>query len=484
MKKKWVIGLIAGSVAILAVIIGVFAYQCWLEDNIVFTDSDKITVQYGDKFDLSGVNIIKKGYLNNKKDDIDVSYNGKVDEKSLGKYDVDVIVHKGKKKKTKKYVVEVVDTVAPVIELSGDREITVEAGDEYDEPGYTATDNCDDDVTDNVIVDGKVDTSVLGDYTISYSVKDSSGNEATAARIVHVTDTTSPEITFDGGDVYYMAKGTDYSEPGYTATDNYDGDISDKVQVSGTVDTNTSGKYTLTYTVKDSAGNQAEASRTVRVYSPMSVDTVNPGSKVVYLTFDDGPGPYTAQLLDILDKYNVKATFFVTNTHPDYQNLIAQEAQRGHTIAIHSASHDYARIYQNVDAYFQDFDEMNNIIIAQTGKSADIVRFPGGSSNTISARYCSGIMSQLVYEVEDRGFQYCDWNVSSGDAGGTTSTGEVFCNVTEGISRNNISIVLQHDIKDFSVNAVEQIIQWGLSEGYTFLPITAQTPMSHHGVNN
>ena len=117
-------------------------------------------------------------------------------------------------------------------------------------------------------------------------------------------------------------------------------------------------------------------------------------------------------------------------------------------------------------------------------KSADIVRFPGGSSNTISARYCSGIMSQLVYEVEDRGFQYCDWNVSSGDAGGTTSTGEVFCNVTEGISRNNISIVLQHDIKDFSVNAVEQIIQWGLSEGYTFLPITAQTPMSHHGVNN
>ena len=210
----------------------------------------------------------------------------------------------------------------------------------------------------------------------------------------------------------------------------------------------------------------------------------NPGDKVVYLTFDDGPGPYTEKLLDILDRYNVKATFFVTNGKPDYQNLIAQEAQRGHTVAIHSASHDYAKIYQSVDAYFADFDEMNSIITAQTGKAADLVRFPGGSSNTISKKYCYGIMSQLVCAVEERGFRYCDWNVSSGDAGGTTSTSQVVANVIEGIKSNNVSVVLQHDIKNFSVDAVEQIIQWGLSEGYTFLPMTSTTPMSHHGVNN
>mgnify|MGYP001340522615 CR=1 FL=1 len=207
--------------------------------------------------------------------------------------------------------------------------------------------------------------------------------------------------------------------------------------------------------------------------------------KKISISFDAAWGADdTIKLLDILDRYNVKATFFVTNGKPDYQNLIAQEAQRGHTVAIHSASHDYAKIYQSVDAYFADFDEMNSIITAQTGKAADLVRFPGGSSNTISKKYCYGIMSQLVCAVEERGFRYCDWNVSSGDAGGTTSTSQVVANVIAGIKGNNVSVVLQHDIKNFSVDAVEQIIQWGLSEGYTFLPIISTTPMSHHGVNN
>ena len=244
--------------------------------------------------------------------------------------------------------------------------------------------------------------------------------------------------------------------------------------------------------VSDSGVVKAQEKEVKTTKAPKKASTAEPTikptddttTKKVYLTFDDGPGPYTEKLLDILDRYNVKATFFVTNGKPDYQNLIAQEAQRGHTVAIHSASHDYAKIYQSVDAYFADFDEMNSIITAQTGKAADLVRFPGGSSNTISKKYCYGIMSQLVCAVEERGFRYCDWNVSSGDAGGTTSTSQVAANVIAGIKGNNVSVVLQHDIKNFSVDAVEQIIQWGLSEGYTFLPIISTTPMSHHGVNN
>ena len=263
-----------------------------------------------------------------------------------------------------------------------------------------------------------------------------------------------------------------------------DGDITDKVQVTGDVNTSECGSYTVSYKVSDSSGNTAEAERTVRVYKPMTDNVVNPGNKVVYLTFDDGPGPYTQELLDVLDRYNVKATFFVTNGKPDYQNLIAEEASRGHTVAIHSASHDYSRIYQSVDAYFDDLNEMNNIILTQTGKYADIIRFPGGSSNTVSRSYCEGIMSQLVCAVEAKGFRYCDWNVSSGDAGSANTASQVICNVINGIKGRNISIVLQHDIKKFSVDAVEEIIQWGLSEGYTFLPITSTTPMSHHGINN
>ena len=81
----------------------------------------------------------------------------------------------------------------------------------------------------------------------------------------------------------------------------------------------------MTYEVSDSSGNKATATRVVSVYDPAATaDTVNPGNKIIYLTFDDGPGKYTQGLLDVLDKYNVKATFFVTNTHPDYQNMIAE----------------------------------------------------------------------------------------------------------------------------------------------------------------
>ena len=266
-------------------------------------------------------------------------------------------------------------------------------------------------------------------------------------------------------------------EAGYYAEDICDGDITDKVQVTGDVNTSECGSYTVSYKVSDSSGNTAEAERTVRVYKPMTDNVVNPGN-------NDGPGPYTQELLDVLDRYNVKATFFVTNGKPDYQNLIAEEASRGHTVAIHSASHDYSRIYQSVDAYFDDLNEMNNIIFTQTGKYADIIRFPGGSSNTVSRSYCEGIMSQLVCAVEAKGFRYCDWNVSSGDAGETKYTDDVYNNVISGIQKHKVSVVLQHDIKKFSVDAVEEIIQWGLSEGYTFLPITSTTPMSHHGINN
>lgn len=150
-----------------------------------------------------------------------------------------------------------------------------------------------------------------------------------------------------------VKKGDKYSDPGYTATDNCDGDITDSVKVSGDkVDKDKAGKYTVTYEVSDSSGNKATATRVVSVYDPAATaDTVNPGNKIIYLTFDDGPGKYTQGLLDVLDKYNVKATFFVTNTHPDYQNMIAEEAKRGHTVAIHSASHKYNQIYTSEQAF-------------------------------------------------------------------------------------------------------------------------------------
>ena len=458
MNNRWVKYLMAGSVTVLMVLVIIFIIRSVKENSLVVSCPDTLVVEYGSTNDEADINeTIKKNVLGKKDNKTDIEIEGNVDVTKLGKYDIKIVASRKKKHISRKVAVKVVDTQAPVISLSGDTEITIEVGSNYEEAGFSAVDNYDGDITDKVETSAEVDTYTKGDTTIVYSVKDSSGNEAFTERVIHVEDTTAPQISLTGGEVYYIRMGDTYNEPGYTAVDICDGDVTDKV---------------------------SEVQRTVKVVAPMSDDAVNPGDKVVYLTFDDGPGPYTEKLLDILDRYNVKATFFVTNGKPDYQNLIAQEAQRGHTVAIHSASHDYAKICRSVDAYFADFDEMNSIITAQTGKAADLVRFPGGSSNTISKKYCYGIMSQLGCAVEERGFRYCDWNVSRGDAGGTTSTSQVVANVIAGIKGNNVSVVLQHDIKNFSVDAVEQIIQWGLSEGYTFLPITSTTPMSHHGVNN
>lgn len=476
--------LLIGSVCVLFAVLGMVTYKKSQENKIVFTISDKICVPYGDNIDISNMQVIKNQHLHEKKNKTHITVEGDVNTRKIGDYDIDVIVRKGNKKASKKIVVEVADKEAPVIELSGDIEMTIEAGTQFEEPGFSADDNYDGDLTEKVEKNNDIDTCTKQDVTITYSVKDSSGNEAVANRTVHIVDTTPPQITLTQGSTCYVKCGTEYMEAGYYAEDICDGDITDKVQVTGDVNTRECGSYTVSYKVSDSSGNTAEAVRTVRVYKPMTDNVVNPGNKVVYLTFDDGPGPYTQELLDVLDRYNVKATFFVTNGKPDYQNLIAEEASRGHTVAIHSASHDYSRIYQSVDAYFDDLNEMNNIIFTQTGKYADIIRFPGGSSNTVSRSYCEGIMSQLVCAVEAKGFRYCDWNVSSGDAGSANTASQVICNVINGIKGRNISIVLQHDIKKFSVDAVEEIIQWGLSEGYTFLPITSTTPMSHHGINN
>ena len=211
---------------------------------------------------------------------------------------------------------------------------------------------------------------------------------------------------------------------------------------------------------------------------------IKKGARIIYLTFDDGPGQYTGKLLDILKKYNVKVTFFVTGSGSD--SIIKREYDEGHTVALHSATHDYSKIYKNTNAYFDDLYKIQNRVKRITGETATLIRFPGGSSNTVSRRYDGGthIMSKLSKMVQDKGFYYFDWNVTSGDAAGTPiSSDQVYKNVIKSL-REDYSVVLQHDIKGFSVNAVEKIIQYGLNNGYTFERLTETSPGAHHGINN
>ena len=204
---------------------------------------------------------------------------------------------------------------------------------------------------------------------------------------------------------------------------------------------------------------------------------------IVYLTFDDGPGDYTNALLDVLNKYEIKATFFVTGRGDDV--AIKREFDEGHMVALHTWSHNYAYVYSSIDNYFADLNQIAERVRNITGKEAKLIRFPGGSSNLVSRRYDgrTKIMSTLTREVETRGYQYFDWNIDSDDAGRTKDSDTVFVNVASHL-KPGANVVLQHDIYDYSVAAVERIIQYGIENGYMFEPLSLDSPTVHHRVNN
>ena len=377
------------------------------------------------------------------------------------------------------------DIVAPTITLTNGENVSINVGKPFSDPGFVATDDVDGDLTKNVTVDGYVDGRNYGTYVRTYRVADSSGNICEVKRTVKIGDFSAPVISLKGASSSYIKVGTAYSEPGYSASDNIDGDITSRVQVSGSVNTSKMGSNIITYKVSDNYGNTTTATRTIFVYEKQAqANPVNPGDKVVYLTFDDGPSKYTSKLLDILDKYGVKATFFVTNQFPSYQYMIGETHRRGHTIALHTYSHVYSKVYASENAYYDDLSRINDIVVKQTGVSPSIVRFPGGTSNTVSRKYTKEIMTSLSKSLSYHGYLYCDWNVSSGDAGGAKTTDAVASNVISGIKKRNVSVVLQHDISSFSVNAVEKILFWGIQNGYTFLPMSDTTPMVHFKPQN
>lgn len=424
----------------------------------------------GARLRFQGSRFWKEGIL----PDVQIHTQGAVDTTKTGTYTVtytaDFLWWHAEEART----VRVVDRKPPEILLKGEPEVYVLPGSVYTDAGCTASDEYDGDLTDRI-------HSTEKDGVITYSVSDDAGNRAEVTRIVHYDDTIPPEITLTEGASVQVYAGSAFTDPGFAAWDNCDGDITDRVSREGDINIYFCGAYSLTYSVADSFGNETTAVRSVEVIPCIRPEEIVPEGKVIYLTFDDGPGPYTRELLEILEKYDVKATFFVVCNK--YADVIAEIAAAGHAVGIHSATHDYKAIYAGEEAYFDDLLQVRDLIREQTGVETTLLRFPGGSSNTVSS-FNEGIMTRLTQAVQDAGFQYFDWNVDSKDAGGAKTAGEVYENVVNGVSGRSVSIVLQHDIKGYSVDAVERIIQWGLKNGYVFLPLEMTSPCSHHGVNN
>ena len=234
---------------------------------------------------------------------------------------------------------------------------------------------------------------------------------------------------------------------------------------------------------KEQAEKERAAEFTLQPGVPAGTLEPNKEEKVVYLTFDDGPSENTQAILDILDQYDAKATFFITGSQADYRPLIKKAYDAGHTIGLHTYSHDYSSVYSSVDAYFEDLEKIGEVAEEQIGYVPCFIRFPGGSSNVVSQKYSPGIMTELTGLVQEKGYQYYDWNVDSGDGAGLDSEQIKSHSVTDKYSH---PVILLHDsqTKTETVKALPAIIEYYKEQGYEFRAIDRNSFVSHHAVLN
>ena len=232
--------------------------------------------------------------------------------------------------------------------------------------------------------------------------------------------------------------------------------------------------------VPDTSGFSPAAS----VFAPEDGGGEQPPEKWVCLTFDDGPSKTTPDVLAALKDAGVHATFFVVATgyNEKYLPLLTEASAAGHQIALHSASHEYSDIYRSSEAYWADIDLLKERIAPYVDtESIRYLRFPGGSTNTVSRRYGGkSLMKQLKSEVEQKGWQWVDWNVCAEDAvGGHPSADTIYRNVVRETGEQTRCVVLMHDSSSTrtTAEALPDIIRWYADQGFTFLTVAEALPL-------
>ncbi len=328
------------------------------------------------------------------------------------------------------------------------------------------------DVTDLFERTDTLDCKTVGDYEIEFIFNFFGIKKITTT--VHVVDTLKPLIMLIESKDIVINDIKDYVEQGFFAHDIVDGDLTERVEKN--IYKKEANRYAIQYKVKDNSGNETIAEKEITVISGE-----------ICLTFDDGPSEnITPQILDLLKEKNIKATFFVVGFDDTKNGIIQRIAEEGHTLAIHGMSHEYSTIYSSLQTLMNNFDVLENKIYTITGNHSTFIRFPGGSSNTVSRNYSAGIMSEAVEKVAEKGYVYFDWNVDSNDAGGAKTSDEIYNNIVSGLKKGRTNVVLMHDSAGHQItfDALEKVIEYGLENDYVFKSITTETPQVKHNVAN
>lgn len=468
MKKKVVIVVLS---ILFVVVLTILTAIIVIKNNkiTVSLNGPKIeTINVFSSYKDKGVSV-KKGNKELSKDKYTLTKKNSINQNIVGKYDLHYKVKVKKKEFDLQRTINVVDNVAPELNLSTDvveRDFCTKK--ETKPITFDAVDNYDGDLTKDVII-SETDDKII------YSVKDASGNEAKKEVSISYSSKPKNKFVLNGKSKVTVIVNKEYKDQGASYVDGCGKKLDANITVSGTVNTAVEGTYTLTYSLK----GEEDITRTVVVthYSP----------KTIYLTFDDGPGANTRKVLDTLDKYGVKATFFVTNQFGGgkYQYLIKEEHDKGHAVGVHTLTHSW-NVYNSLDDYLNDFNAMNEIVKAQTGSYTKIFRFPGGSGNTVSRSHSQGVVTAIAEEMTNRGYVYFDWNLSSGDAAsGKVPTDKIVSNVLNNVDRcNSQCVILFHDYKKTTADAVEPIVKEFVERGYSFATLDENGPVVHAKIKN
>lgn len=208
------------------------------------------------------------------------------------------------------------------------------------------------------------------------------------------------------------------------------------------------------------------------------VDTSKRGyGKTVCLTFDDGPSANTEKIIEILDRYNVKATFFVIGKEDEvsferYRMIV----ESGNAIGLHSYTHDYSKVYNSIDNFVSEITRVHDVVYEATGVDTKLFRFPGGSANSTVKKMD---IHECIDYLNENGYTYYDWNVSSGDAATKLATvEEIMENIENDLFKMNTAIILMHDAeyKPTTVEALPQLIEMLLDEGFEIKAIDESIP--------